>query len=441
MHSFRYFFRLVSAFLGRFKGIFAIGIAFGILVFLTSRTYLPLFSAKENERIGIVGRYPLDKLPSSILNLASEGLTDLNEDGSVRSGIASSWETKDNGKTWIFHLNEAKTWQDGKKITSQNIQITFSDVAVEKPDLKTIIFKLQSPFAPFPYIVSKPIFRKGFLGNGSWKIKKITVSGSNVEKMILADSFGNRKTYFFYPTEERAKLAFKLGQIDILSGVFSVNPFDTWKTVKITNTPDYGKYVAIFFNNEKGKVTSDKSLRQALSYAINKNFSEFPRAISPISPNSWAYNPQVKPYNYDPQKAKDMIKELPKGVMNNLAITLSVSPVLLSLAEGIQKDWENLGLKVSIQVAQGVPDQFDAILAIFDISKDPDQYALWHSSQSATNIANYNNPRIDKLLEDGRTEIDQEVRKKIYLDFQRFLVEDSPAVFLYHPASYTITRK
>lgn len=441
MRNFRYIFSLVSAFLSRFKGIFIIGIAFGILVYLTSRTFLPLFFAKENERIGIVGRYPLDKLPSSILELAGEGLTDLNEDGSVRSGIASSWEAKDDGKTWIFHLNEAKTWQDGKKITSQNIQITFSDVTVEKPDSKTIIFKLQNPFAPFPYIVSKPIFRKGFLGNGSWKIKKITVSGSNVEKIILADSFGNRKTYFFYPTEESAKLAFKLGQIDILSGVFSVNPFDTWKTVKIVKNPDYGKYVAIFFNNEKDKATADKSLRQALSYAINKNFPEAPRAIGPISPNSWAYNPQVKPYDYDPQKAKDMIKDLPKNVRDNLTITLTSSPVLLSLAEGIRKDWETLGLKVNIQVAQGVPDQFDALLAIFDIPKDPDQYALWHSSQSATNIANYNNPRIDKLLEDGRIEIDQEVRKKIYLDFQRFLVEDSPAVFLYYPTSYVVTRK
>ena len=75
-----------------------------------------------------------------------------------------------------------------------------------------------------------------------------------------------------------------------------------------------------------------------------------------------------------------------------------------------------------------------------DIPKDPDQYVLWHSTQP-TNISKYKNPRIDKLLEDGRVELNQETRKKIYLDFQRFLVEDSPAIFLYHPSFFTVLKK
>ena len=53
-----------------------------------------------------------------------------------------------------------------------------------------------------------------------------------------------------------------------------------------------------------------------------------------------------------------------------------------------------------------------------DIPKDPDQYSLWHSTQTSTNISHLKNARIDKLLEDGRTELDQEIRKKIYLDFR-----------------------
>jgi peptide/nickel transport system substrate-binding protein len=81
---------------------------------------------------------------------------------------------------------------------------------------------------------------------------------------------------------------------------------------------------------------------------------------------------------------------------------------------------------------------------------DPDQYTLWHSTQ-ATNLTNNavgensdennDNAKIDKLLEDGRQTLDPEDRRLIYLDFQRFLVEYTPAVFLYHPTSYTILRK
>ncbi|MCS7092795.1 MAG: peptide-binding protein, partial [Patescibacteria group bacterium] len=78
--------------------------------------------------------------------------------------------------------------------------------------------------------------------------------------------------------------------------------------------------------------------------------------------------------------------------------------------------------------------------AIYDIPLDPDQYSLWHSMQTESNISKYANPRIDKLLEDGRVTIDIQERKKIYLDFQRFLLEDAPCVFLYHPEYYSIVR-
>mgnify|MGYP001586999956 FL=1 len=182
-------------------------------------------------------------------------------------------------------------------------------------------------------------------------------------------------------------------------------------------------------------------MRQALSYAVDKSKFNSEKALSSISPNSWSYNPQVKPYDYDPAKAKKLIEDLPKESKQDLKIKLVTSPVLLSVAESIAKDWEALGIKVIVQVYSGIPSEYQAFLAIYDIPGDPDQYSLWHSTQADTNISRYKNPRIDKLLEDGRVELDLEVRKKIYLDFQRFLVEDSPAIFLYHPITYRVLRK
>ena len=116
-------------------------------------------------------------------------------------------------------------------------------------------------------------------------------------------------------------------------------------------------------------------------------------------------------------------------------------PNLLKTAEKIAEEWRNIGMTVEIEVVTSVPQDYEAFLATVDIPKDPDQYSLWHSTQTGTNISRFKNPRIDKLLEDGRTELDQEARKKIYLDFQRFIVEDVPAIFLYHPTFYTVTRK
>ncbi|MGB9637438.1 MAG: peptide-binding protein, partial [Microgenomates group bacterium] len=68
-----------------------------------------------------------------------------------------------------------------------------------------------------------------------------------------------------------------------------------------------------------------------------------------------------------------------------------------------------------------------------------DQYSFWHSTQS-NNLSGFKNFRIDKLLEDGRKTLAEEERKNIYFDFQRFLVEESPVVFLIHPTVYCVSR-
>ena len=186
---------------------------------------------------------------------------------------------------------------------------------------------------------------------------------------------------------------------------------------------------------------SEKSIRQALVYAIDKKSFDGDRAYGPLSPTSWAYNSQVKTYGYDKLRAEELIEELDEEQIKDMEIKLLTTPVLLPTAERIALYWEAIGIKTVLQVSSGIPADYQALLVVFEIPKDPDQYSIWHSTQTATNISNYQNPRIDKLLEDGRAELTLVERSKIYLDFQRFLVEDSPAAFLYHPTSYRVNRK
>jgi len=114
---------------------------------------------------------------------------------------------------------------------------------------------------------------------------------------------------------------------------------------------------------------------------------------------------------------------------------------LIDTADEIAKYWSEIGIKTSVLVSSIVPEEFQVYLTILDPSADPDQYFMWHSTQIDTNISKYSSPRVDKLLEDGRKELNFEERRKIYLDFQRFLVEDSPAAFLYTPKIISISRK
>lgn len=441
MRNLRYTIRLIEAFYSRFKLLIFLSAGLGVLIFFIVKFLLPVFLQGNAERIGITGRYTLSTLPNSILMRVGDGLTKIDASGNVEPSLAAKWETSDKGKTWTFFLKENLYWQDGKKVVSSDVSYQFSDVTIVRPDDKTITFKLQNSYSAFPSVVSRPVFKSGLMGTAAYRVTGISLNGAIVEQIKMRNKDGRSVVYKFYPTEDKTKLAFELGSVDKILEVFDPIPFNSWRKIKIDENSNTGEYVAVFFNMQD-KILAEKNIRQALSYAINKDRLGGKRAISPISVDSWAYNPQVKPYDYDPVKAKSMVDEFKKSAkISSLEINLSVTPVIFTTAEEVAKDWEAIGIKVNLHVITQTPTDYQAFLAIFDIPDDPDQYSMWHSTQSSTNLTHYQDPRIDKLLEDGRSEINIDARRRIYLDFQRFLVEDSPAAFLYYPTVYTVSRK
>ena len=133
--------------------------------------------------------------------------------------------------------------------------------------------------------------------------------------------------------------------------------------------------------------------------------------------------------------------ENPKEGSASARLTISTFSPYLTDAQAIASSWTTFGIPTDVRVVNSVPDNYQVLLSAQDVPPDPDQYPLWHSTQTETNITNYANVKIDKLLEDGRQEMDTIKRKSIYADFQRYLTEDVPAVFLYYAKSYTIVRR
>jgi peptide/nickel transport system substrate-binding protein len=437
----RYYIRLTYAFLSRFKGVLTIGALFGISIFFFANYFIPKISSINKQKIGIAGRYLPDELPIEILSMISDGLTTFNENAEVEPKLASNWSTPDKGKSWIFTLEDTLTWQDDTKVIAQDLTFKLDDVEIESPDEKTVIFTLIDQYAPFPGVVSKPVFKQGLLGTGEWSVDKIRLVTNFVQEISLKNSKGDEILYKIYPTEDRLKLALKMGQVDEIHDVYDPKPFDTWQnTLEVKDEVQNGRMVTIFFNT-KDRYLSEKSLRQALAYSIDKDTFDGPRATSPIKPYSWAFNTQIKHYDYDAERARELLNEMEDDQKEGMTIKLVSTPVLLPVAEGIVEQWKAVGVDAQVLVSSTIPTDYQAYLAIFDPPEDPDQYSIWHSTQEATNISKYSNPRIDKILEDGRVELDIEERKKIYFDFQRFLLEDLPAVFLYHPKTYQIIRK
>lgn len=441
MRKIRFYSAVVRLFIKRFAVHIFTGILIGLAVFLL-RDYigaLDLFSAQE--RVGVLGQFAIDKLPLSITQEIGTGLTKLDEEGLPQPGLAQKWESKEDGKVWLFTLYPNLKWQDKTPVKAKDLRYIFPNVEISYPDEQHIEFKTSDPYAAFPVLVSRPLFKKGLLGTGDWQVIRINADGQFIEELSVGNIVnGKRKTYRFYESEQQIRSAFKLGEIDAILEISDPKELGSFQNAVITEIVDSHRFIGIFFNTTQPQFSDNKSLRQALAYAVNKKQLGDVRATTPISPQSWAYNPLVKPYEYDTKHAKNMLEKL-KSEQKIQSLSIATIPSLLSVAEKIAQDWRDLGFTVTVQVAPGVLQNFQILLAVIEIPPDPDQYSLWHSTQTQTNFTHFNNPRIDKLLEDGRHTFDQNERKLIYLDFQRFLVEEAPAIFLYHPKSYTVRRK
>lgn len=426
----------------------------GVFIGLIGSVFLPqliqkLPHPKTKQKIAVINSPTLSEIPLFIQKQISLGLTNISPSGEVTPSAAESYKIENEGKRFLFTLRQDLTWHNGKNFTAKDINYNFADVEVKVISDHEIAFELKDPYSPFPSIVSQPLFLqekssifKGkikLLGLGPMKVKKIKRVGHQITELILNSS---EKTiiYRFYNTQESAKLAFKLGEVDEIRELSSVGELAKWPNVTLTEVTHPNRYVALFFNTDD-QYLSSKSLRQALTYAIPSKPDTEQRALGPISPRSWAYNPQVKPYLYNPKAAQDLIDSEKEGRDNfNPVIELTTTLPHLDMAEAIKNEWQKIGVETNIKVVSYLPENMQALLIAQEIPPDPDQYSYWHSTQP-TNLTHFNNPKIDKLLEDGRQTFDLKERTLIYQDFQRFLVEESPAAFLYLYRTYTVSRK
>ena len=440
---------LIKAYLRRWRKTillcFILGISFFYIFKLAIPVLLPKVPFVQKKTIGLVGAYTPDTLPSSILSKVSRGLTYISDDGNIHPDVAQSWDIENSGRTYVFHLYHGVKFSDGTPLVSNLVNYNFSDVVTKRPDNYTISYTLKEPYAPFLVTVSRPIFKGNFVGAGAYKIKNVKLNATFVESLELAQVNNPLSTIFyqFYPTDDALKTAFALGEVsqaDNLSSVdFEHTTFSHFKNASVAKTIDYNNLVTLFYNTTD-KDLSDKKIREGLNYALPQNFSQGLRNDTPYPPSFWAASPEILPFQQDIVHAKALMPTPDKKTGKTVSLTLETLPEYMQVAEEIAKSWKNLGVDTTIEQVSTVPTTFQIFLGKFTVSKDPDQYVLWHSDQK-DNITNYNSKRVDLLLEQGRKTIDKTTRQKIYADFEKYFLDDAPASFLFFPYQYTVTRK
>ena len=218
-------------------------------------------------------------------------------------------------------------------------------------------------------------------------------------------------------------------------------------------------YTYLGFNLRKAPFNNIK-VRKALNYAIDKE--EVIKGVllglgesisSPYKPGTRWNNPDLKPYPYNPSKALKLLSDAGYTKNNKGILLKDGKPLKFEIITNqnkqremtavlIQRRLQEIGIEVSIRVIEWASfvnrfiktGDFDVVVLGWSLSLDPDQYNIWHSSQQGPgqfNFLGYSNKNVDKLLEVGRKELNILKREKIYHEFSKYLLEDSPIVYLY----------
>ena len=253
---------------------------------------------------------------------------------------------------------------------------------------------------------------------------------------------------------------------------------DAFKTVKdnpavqMAEYPDNG-YFYIAFNLREGHIYADKALREAFSMCIDQEKTvEVATGGNgvPVQANtppfSWAYNPETPKYVLDVAGAKAKIEasgwtlgddKIYAKDGTRLASTLFVRvgrPQRLAFAELARDQLKECGIEVTVQEGDlntvlipkvlDYPNDFDTYLGGWSTALDPDDYSIFHSSEipsketpSANNFPGWKNDEADRLLKEGREELDQEKRKAIYAEFQVLIHNELPYYFTWADLAHT----
>jgi peptide/nickel transport system substrate-binding protein len=403
--------------------------------------------------------------------------------------VAEKWEIPD-PKTYIFHLRRGIHFHDGRPLTSRDVKWTLDSVRdgslttlkattyklverVDAPDDSTLIIHLSEPdgtllynfsdgaFGIVPYGSGKP-FNRNPIGSGPFTF----VSQDPDTEVVLRrnnDYWGQkaqveRVRLTIVPDATTRALELRKGSADISPGgslsADMVGTLRRYRSLEIEQQP--GTVMAYLAFNLRDPILKDVRVRQALAYAIDRGavlhylFGDEGRlADSVLPPQHWAYNGDVAHYPYDPVKANAVLDAAgyargADGVRFHLTMKTSTEETTRLLAAVMQQQLRQVGIALDIRSFEFATFYADVTKGAFQLyslrwvggNEDPDIfYYAFHSSSFPPKHANrsyYVNPEMDRLIDAGRSTVDQEKRKQIYAQVQQILARDLPYIDLWY---------
>lgn len=414
-----------------------------------------------------------------------ETLVARDEEGNIVPALAESWDIVDDS-TYVFHLRKGVKFHNNEEFKASDVEFSFKKIS-ESPhassvratidfenskavDDYTFEMKMTEPFGPIlnhlchqvmaivnekAYTEAGDSVSQNPIGTGPYKFVTWK-AGDRIELTRFDEYWGEKaltKDVIFRSIPETASRSIEVetGGIDVAIGIqpseierLESNPNVTIERHAAPST----NFLAMTTN----KAPFDNvKVRQAINYAINKQAiidvvyqGTGMVAKGPMSPTIWGFNEGLEPSEYNPDKAKALLKEAGYEGGLNITITTNEDQVRLDISEMIQAQLSEVGINVEIvtlewgafieKVYVGALDMF--VLGWTADTGDPDYalYASFHSSMKGEggNMSFYNNTKVDALLDEGRKSTDEDTRLKAYEEAQKIIWEEVPCVFIQH---------
>ncbi len=435
-----------------------------------------------------------------VLNNVMEGLVKYKPGTlEIEPALAESWEVKDGGKTWVFHLRKDAKFADGTPLTAKDVVRSINRVmkiqgdpswlvtsfveSVEAPDDYTVVFHLKKPVSYFlallatpPYFPVHPNYPDDQIvsdatwgGAGPYKIEKFVRD----QELVLVPNpyyYGekpkNSKVIIrFYKDAATLRLALQNGEIDIAWRTLlpaDIKFFEKQKGFNVIEVP--GSFIRYIVLNTNMTPTNNKLVRQALAAAINRTeiidtalFGAGEPLYSMIPTTMSAYKPVFKKYgDGNIELAKELLKKAGYDENNKLHIVLWYTPTHYGdtekdIATVLKQEWEATGV-ITVDVRSAEWGQYvDMIrkgelmvylLGWYPDYLDPDDYTypFLHTGDNSWLGNGYSNPEMDKLLEEAQVTVDEAKRNQLYAQIQDILAEDVPLIPMFQGKLYIVAK-
>ncbi|RXJ01109.1 peptide-binding protein [Anaerobacillus alkaliphilus] len=451
--------------------------------------------------------YHQDSASADVTDLVFAGLMRTNENLEVVPSIAVDFpEISEDGLEWTYTMREGVLFHDGQEVTAEDVAFTYniflhedytgpragSFTALDKVEAINdyqVKYTLNEADARFSTLMGYGILPKHILGDipigdleeyrefnidqpiGAGPFKFVSwTPGQNLVVEAFDEYFEGRPyldrvTFRFASDANALVLLLETGDIDHM-----IVPTTELATVQSYDHVTVSDVLALRYDyigwNLDRPLFQDVRVRQALTLAIDRQEivdtimeGNATVAHAPVSPLSWAYNDNVPRFDYDPERAKQLLAEAgwepgPDGILQKDGERFSFT-ILSNSGNVVRRDigiiaqqyYSQIGIEVKAEQMEwgaflekiNPPNfDFDAVVLAWGLALDPDPSAIWHSKEieNGLNRSAYRNDRVDEISDINTTILDQAERAAALAEVWEILAEEQPYTYLFYPQQF-----